>query len=98
MCINQEDLQERSIQVMLMNKIYRQAQCTIVWLGEQDEYTSLAVRVLSKIAGFRLAYGSLDLEDKPQANVPEFEGIDTFSGPETIALAFLFIRNWISRI
>ena len=45
-CIDQDDLQERSAQVLLMSKIYRQCQCTMAWLGEQDVYTRPAVQVL----------------------------------------------------
>ncbi|KAL8716532.1 MAG: hypothetical protein Q9225_006144 [Loekoesia sp. 1 TL-2023] len=96
-CINQEDLQERSRQVMLMDKIYRQAEATIVWLGERNEYTLLAIRVLCKIAGIPLVYDTLAFDDKPQAKVPDFEGVHTLSDLETVSLVHLFTRNWISR-
>ncbi|KAF8859326.1 heterokaryon incompatibility, partial [Acephala macrosclerotiorum] len=33
-CVNQEDLDERSQQVMLMRNIYSPARRVIVWLGE----------------------------------------------------------------
>jgi hypothetical protein len=34
-CINQDDTRERSSQVELMGRIWRQAQRAIVWLGEE---------------------------------------------------------------
>jgi hypothetical protein len=34
-CINQEDVPERSSQVQLMGDIYGKAECTLVWLGPQ---------------------------------------------------------------
>jgi hypothetical protein len=35
-CINQEDNDEKSRQVALMNQIYSKAKCVIIWLGEPD--------------------------------------------------------------
>ncbi|KAH8727341.1 heterokaryon incompatibility protein-domain-containing protein, partial [Phaeosphaeriaceae sp. PMI808] len=34
LCINQDDLEERTHQVSLMGDIYRQAECVVAWLGE----------------------------------------------------------------
>jgi len=36
LCINQEDLDERTQQVSLMTKIYQSAESVVAWLGEQD--------------------------------------------------------------
>ncbi|KAI0127063.1 heterokaryon incompatibility protein-domain-containing protein [Xylariales sp. AK1849] len=41
-CINQDDLQERSSQVQLMGAIYENCSQTIVWLGLEDEHTQNA--------------------------------------------------------
>ncbi|PMD38817.1 heterokaryon incompatibility, partial [Hyaloscypha variabilis F] len=38
LCINQEDVEERSSQVQLMGHIYQKASKTVVWLGEEDEH------------------------------------------------------------
>lgn len=51
-CINQEDIKERSHQVKLMCRIYRNAQSTIVWLGCSDG---------PKNEGFNLARQIYDL-------------------------------------
>lgn len=37
LCINQADLEERTQQVLLMGKIYRQASRVLLWIGEGDE-------------------------------------------------------------
>lgn len=38
-CINQDDLEERSFQVGLMGQIYRRSKETFVWLGLSSGYT-----------------------------------------------------------
>jgi len=45
-CVNQQDLQERSKQVALMSTIYRTATYVAIWLGESDESSKLAIRSL----------------------------------------------------
>jgi hypothetical protein len=40
LCIDQCNMVERSQQVQRMRRIYERSRRTIVWLGEQDEYTS----------------------------------------------------------
>lgn len=46
-CVNQEDLEERSQQVRLMKDIYSQTWQVVVWLGEDHEaHADMAIRVL----------------------------------------------------
>ncbi|KAF2830434.1 HET-domain-containing protein [Ophiobolus disseminans] len=40
-CINQQDVDERECQILLMGAIYQQAQCQILWLGPNDEESEL---------------------------------------------------------
>ena len=96
-CINQEDPQERSTQVLLMGKIYGQAQCTIVWLGERDAYTVPAVQVLLKIVGDKISSDSIVGFGDSTTTEPKFEGIGTLSDAEIIALGMLMAKKWISR-
>lgn len=49
LCINQEDLLERSQQVAIMRHIYRQADEVIVWLGEEDRFSRTAFAACTKI-------------------------------------------------
>jgi hypothetical protein len=46
-CINQDDQDERSSQVMLMRDIYERAEKTIVWLGEAAENSELAIDLIN---------------------------------------------------
>lgn len=43
LCINQEDVLERSHQVSIMDKIYERAGYVLVWLGEDDGWTATAL-------------------------------------------------------
>jgi len=48
-CVNQQDLEERSQQVPRMADIYTLAQCVVVWLGPEAEDSSRTLRTLDKI-------------------------------------------------
>ena len=48
-CINQDDLNERSQQVAIMPEVYSKALKTLVWLGESDDSTPAAVEGICKI-------------------------------------------------
>ena len=39
LCINQTDMDERGQQVSMMGRIYREAKCVNIWLGEPDAAT-----------------------------------------------------------
>lgn len=49
-CINQQDLNERSSQVQRMAMIYALANCVIVWLGEADDNSDRALEEVYKSA------------------------------------------------
>jgi hypothetical protein len=48
-CINQDDLNERSKEVKMMGSIYKNARRVVVWLGEGDEHSSLAMETLEDL-------------------------------------------------
>jgi hypothetical protein len=50
LCINQEDLSERSAQVARMGEIYKDAQMVVAWLGKRDRYTTRALRLMTLFA------------------------------------------------
>lgn len=52
LCINQLDLNEKSMQVRNMLTIYEKASNVIVWLGEEGRFTKLAIEI------FRWAYSN----------------------------------------
>lgn len=49
-CINQEDLAERSQQVSLMSDIYHRAAMVLIWIGNERAHTGEAMRAMSKLA------------------------------------------------
>jgi hypothetical protein len=48
-CINQDDIQERSVEVSRMGFIYTKARRVIVWLGPSTENSDLAIETLRSI-------------------------------------------------
>lgn len=47
LCINQDDLEEKSDQIPLMRQIYRSAQRVVAWLGGPTQASSLAMNLTS---------------------------------------------------
>jgi hypothetical protein len=48
-CINQTDLEEKSDQVTKMGDIFRMASGVCIWLGEADEYSTMAIDFIQRI-------------------------------------------------
>ncbi|KAK2796827.1 hypothetical protein FQN50_009428, partial [Emmonsiellopsis sp. PD_5] len=99
-CINQNDLEERAVQVSLMDQVYQKAQYTMVWLGEADLYTELAIRTVLKIdtAPKELHDTSITPYGADDKEIYEREGIPYISPDEWIALASLFLRPYFRRL
>jgi hypothetical protein len=53
-CINQEDVKERSSQVELMPLIYKSGTRVFMWIGEETERTPLALETMSNLWNLRL--------------------------------------------
>jgi hypothetical protein len=49
LCINQEDKEERSIQIGRMAAIYKQAKEVVIWLGEMDDTSEVDLAMLSEV-------------------------------------------------
>jgi hypothetical protein len=69
--INQEDLDERSQQVQLMGKIYKNAAVVLMWIGDQTPYTGDAIPIFRHLAEllhtFKLNPGLDELDFLPYA-------------------------------
>ncbi|KAH8807332.1 heterokaryon incompatibility protein-domain-containing protein [Xylogone sp. PMI_703] len=99
LCIDQEDFDEKSIQVPMMGTIYKQAELCIAWLGEGDSHTRLALRVSSEwgnSAELRSAY----LDGYYPTKFRNLFGIRFAAAQdeEIISLAVLLSRTYFSRI
>lgn len=52
-CINQDDAEEKTAQVKMMNLIYDNSRSTIVYLGESDRETEAAMGFAKKLAAMK---------------------------------------------
>jgi hypothetical protein len=86
-CLNQEDNEEKAIHVPLMHKIYKCAARTIVWLGEPDEGTNIALDFLAE------AMSHLESGGDPQ-DLNRFDWL----GREWTALREYLQRPWFNRL
>jgi hypothetical protein len=48
-CVNQDDLEERSQQVQLMAEVFKLAERVVVWLGEATPTSACAMGILEKV-------------------------------------------------
>jgi hypothetical protein len=93
-CINQADMSERSEQVLLMAEIYRQADRVVAWLGEEENDSSVAMNMLSKLADVWLDYRDHNINPGRGLN-----GIsNAFELAIWTAIRHIFMRAWWTRL
>ena len=104
-CINQDDLDERSQQVRIMREIYQQAQRTVIWLGEKSEDSDVAISTCKRfIMSLCARDDMMDLiadykSQNPYHRRPKsFKSLGLPSEKEVFALTSLFKRAWFQRI
>ena len=61
-CINQNDMEERTRQVLIMSSIYSSAKETIAWVGEESEDSILAFQFITQWAHWIKNGGTEDFE------------------------------------
>ena len=103
-CINQEDLEERSAQVKAMSIIYKSAARVLVWLGAESQTSDLGLQYAAELCGVLLnlhrTYPDASLNkdsigprlERTQALLPE-EGALQWT-----ALRQLYSYRWFSRL
>ncbi|KAH7196324.1 heterokaryon incompatibility protein-domain-containing protein [Fusarium flagelliforme] len=93
-CINQADMSERCEQVLLMAEIYRQADRVIAWLGEEENDSSVAMNMLSKLANVWSAYRDHNINPGRALNcIP-----NAFELAIWTAIRHIFMRAWWARL
>lgn len=94
-CINQDDLKEKTQQVMLMGKIYQRAWSTLAWLGEEADNSSGALETMLTI-GPALQYyteeRAPDVEDFERMSLP------APSSPKWSKLNEFLRHPWFQRV
>ncbi|KAM7193814.1 Heterokaryon incompatibility protein (HET) domain containing protein, partial [Rhypophila sp. PSN 637] len=101
-CINQNDLEERSSQVAMMGSIYARAKHTIVWLGKPDDCSEVVHGLLQRLAPTVDALvsdqGADGIPEDPVSSVFWTKiGCQPFSPSEQMALVRFFDRYWFER-
>lgn len=64
-CIDQQNSQEKAIQIPLMHRVYSQAMRVIVWLGSLDPCISTFMRDLPKVSELAKTWIPKDVNDDP---------------------------------
>lgn len=101
LCINQDDLVERSKQVKRMEHIYTYARRVVVWLGTEGEGSSLALRTLEYLGEqleYTKSYYWMPAPERKEKDwwLPEHRL--TFDDEQWIAIALLIQRPWFGRL
>jgi len=105
-CINQEDVQEKSIQVQRMKQIYEGADEVYVWLGAEANDSYLAMRKLDSLNKYFRQQGPDEAAAQIMANLVDQEDTSWMFGPPSEpfderpwrALEKLFERPWWTRV
>lgn len=99
-CINQDDIREKTQQVNMMDQIYKAADTTVIWLGREDHHTKTAVQFILKL------YPILD--KLQHTKIPTYQamslegymarGLPYIAQHEWDALASIYLRQWFQRV
>jgi hypothetical protein len=101
LCINQEDLNERSQQVALMGQVYRSSQGTLAWLGDSDGATERTLRTLNRISNefYNPIYGSDPGISDDRKGTELSDEFDKVLEDDDVQSALDFYRRpWFSRV
>ncbi|PMD45671.1 hypothetical protein L207DRAFT_578577 [Hyaloscypha variabilis F] len=101
LCINQDDLVERSAEVLEMGSIYSRAERVVVWIGPSSEDTGLALTTLRAIASGLYLGDDGFLVHRPDcwglSLETDFEALKS-KRPNWFAIRNLLRREWFSRL
>jgi len=101
-CINQDDLAERSAEVLEMGSIYSRAEQVVVWLGPSSKDSRLAVETLKKLEdGIRCHVDEHTISYKTGSWAMRLESDSEalkFNQPSWFAIRDLLRREWFSRV
>lgn len=103
LCINQDNVLERNDEILKMKDIYTTAFNVVVWLGDADEYTLPALKLISKLGTIAQEEGGLEKLSRNDPLAPddvqdrEIFGV-TVEPSDWRALKELYNRRWFARI
>ena len=98
-CINQEDLRERSSQVGMMRDVYARAETVIVWLGDSDEGMQKSFQTIKDISHrYEQLHPDADLSEtlrERHSSLFEHDGVTNFVNECPIFDYPWFRRTWV---
>lgn len=109
-CINQEDIDEKSRQVTRMTDIYILSRQVIIWLGANDEQSDQSIKLLFEMASVKVSTPSMTSEafletsssSEEEDQIPDdvwSDDDDQIPDGKLVAhIALLGARPWFSRI
>lgn len=99
-CINQGDVDEKTGQVSMMDRIYSAAACVAAWLGPADEHTEAAVGGFGILASHRERFAGSAIVpyggDGDEANY-EKAGVPRITRAQWDGVASVYQRQWFRR-
>jgi hypothetical protein len=93
-CIDQENIPERNQQVQIMRDIYHQAEKVLIWLGEEEDDSDLAMNFIGTIVEVIQALPPETLLSI--INITDY-GLPQFSDKHWYALGKFLKRPWFQR-
>ncbi|KIL87532.1 hypothetical protein FAVG1_09239 [Fusarium avenaceum] len=102
-CINQNDLQERKLQVGIMDQIFGGASRVIVWLGKPTPNIELGLKTVERLASVGLTVSKQIIREQKYHHTHSVEemkdvyGLEPLSFDEADALMTLFNCRWFAR-
>ncbi|PKS04901.1 hypothetical protein jhhlp_008266 [Lomentospora prolificans] len=98
-CINQTDLDEKNIQVSMMDQIYIRAGFVLAWLGPEDFHTKAGIKALDTLASHLNEFHRSAIEPFGGGDLVNYEtaGVPPISREEWDGLASIYQRQWFRR-
>jgi hypothetical protein len=99
-CINQTSVLEKNHQLSLMRSIYSQAERVVMWLGEEENDSSLAITFINRwidAAVAAVADKRLELKTRPLETILSLVE-DPFDKQSVLAVRYLSERGYWSRV
>lgn len=94
-CIDQENEEERAVQIPLMEEIYTRCQECLVWLGDGTPETDIAIDAMPRISEHVKLYGAKQAWEREGINVHSSEVLESCLWR---GLVNLFSRPWFTRV
>ena len=102
LCINQQDLRERSSQVKMMGDIYQLADRVIVWLGTEKDDSTHVLKTMSQLSSnVKVDYLNLSMMPASENSDPQWSDTSSLlphSRQELWDIDALLRRPWFSRL